>query len=409
MTGLEHLRADFPVLRREIGGKPVHFLDSAASSQKPVNVLEAMDEFYRCCYANVHRGAYTLSVESTDRYEAARTRVASFINAPDPDQVVFVRGATSALNLIAHGWGGTHLRAGDRILLTEMEHHANLVPWQMVAARTGARLDFIPLTPEYRLDIEVFEDKLDDDVAVVGVTGMSNVLGTIPPIPRIAEAAKGVGALVVVDGAQLVPHQPVDVQSLGADFLVFSAHKMLGPTGIGALWGRPERLEEMEPYEGGGEMIADVQLHSSTWAAIPHRFEAGTPPIAEAVGFAAAIDYLEKVGMDQIAAHDADLTGYALDRLAQVPQLSVYGPAGVEGRGGVISFTLADVHPHDLATILDQHGVSVRAGHHCAKPLMRHLCVPATARASFYLYNTRADVDALVAALGTASDLFGVG
>ncbi len=409
MSGLEHLRADFPVLQREIGGKPVHFLDSAASSQKPTSVLEAMDDFYRCCYANVHRGAYALSVESTERYEAARSRVASFINASDPTQVAFARGATSALNLIAHGWGGEHLRPGDRVLLTEMEHHANLVPWQMVAARTGARLDFVPLTDDYRLDLEALEQKLDDDVAVVGVTGMSNVLGTIPPIPRIAEAARTVGALLVVDGAQLVPHQPVDVQTLGADFLVFSAHKMLGPTGIGALWGRPERLEEMEPYEGGGEMIADVQLHTSTWAAIPHRFEAGTPPIAEAVGFAAAVDYLDKVGMDQVAAHDADLTAYALQLLAEIPHVTVYGPADVDARGGVISFTMADVHPHDLATILDQQGVSVRAGHHCAKPLMRRLCVPATARASFYVYNTRTDVDALVEALGVASRIFGVG
>ncbi len=409
MSSLDHLRADFPLLQREVGGKPVHFLDSAASSQKPSAVLEAMDDFYRCCYANVHRGAYILSVESTERYEAARSRVASFINAPDADQVAFTRGATSALNQIAYGWGGEHLRPGDRVLLTEMEHHANLVPWQMVAAKTGARLDFVGLDEDFRLDLAAYEHKLDDDVKVVAVTGMSNVLGTIPPVDRIAEMAHQVGALVVVDGAQLVPHQPVDVQTLGADFLAFSAHKMLGPTGIGALWGRPERLEEMEPYEGGGEMITDVQLHSSTWAPVPHRFEAGTPPIAEAVGFAAAVDYLEKVGMDQVAAHDRDLTEYALALLAETPRLTVYGPPGVEDRGGVISFTLADVHPHDLATILDQEGVSVRAGHHCAKPLMRHLCVPATARASFYVYNTRADVDALVGALATAARLFGIG
>jgi cysteine desulfurase/selenocysteine lyase len=404
---LSHLRKDFPIFERRIGDHPNHFLDSAASSQKPIQVLEAMDRFARTNYANVHRGAYRLSVEATEAYEAARRRAASFIDASSSDEVVLCRGATTALNMVAHGWGGEHLRPGDRILLTLMEHHANVVPWQMVARRTGARLDHVPLTDEYHLDLEALERMLDDDVKVVAVTGMSNVLGTIPPIDRVVEAAHSVGAVTVVDGAQLVPHLGVNVGTLGADFVAFSAHKMLGPTGIGVLWGKMERLEEMEPFEGGGEMISDVQLHHATWAAIPHRFEAGTPPIIEAVGLTAALDYLDEVGMDNVAAHDRELTAYALSRLAEIPDVTVYGPPTVEGRGGVISFTLGDVHPHDLATILDERGVSVRAGHHCAKPLMRNLGVPATARASFYLYNTLEDVDALVDGLERAAALFG--
>lgn len=405
---LSHLRSDFPIFERPIGDRPNHFLDSAASAQKPVQVLEAMDRFARTAYANVHRGAYTLSLEATEAYETARSKVAQFINAGSPSEVVLCRGATTGLNMVAHGWGGEHLRPGDRVLITMMEHHANVVPWQMVARRTGARLDHVPLTEDYRLDLDALLTKLDRDVKVVAVTGMSNVLGTIPPLTQIVSAAHQVGAIVVVDGAQLVPHLGVDVQALGADFLAFSAHKMLGPTGIGVLWGRMERLEEMEPFEGGGEMISDVRLHTATWAAIPHRFEAGTPPIIEAVGLSAAIDYLEKVGMEAIATHDRELTRYALDRLAELPALTVYGPPTTEGRGGVISFTLGDAHPHDLATILDEEGVAVRAGHHCAKPLMRLLGVPATARASFYLYNDAGDVDALVEGLRRAVELFGI-
>lgn len=398
------LRADFPVFE----DPSLHFLDSAASSQKPRQVIEAMAEFTRHGYANVHRGAYRLSIDATERYESTRHRVASFLGTADSDEVVFVRGTTSGINLLAHGWGSIHLRPGDRILLTEMEHHANLVPWQMVARRTGARLDFIPLDDDHRLDLSGLDRLIDSDTKVVSVTGMSNVLGTIPDLKPILDAARSVGAFSIVDAAQLVPHGAVDVTTLGADAITFSAHKMLGPTGIGALWARPERLEEIEPVEGGGDMIADVTLHGSRWTKVPHRFEAGTPPIIEAIGFGAALDYLEKVGMGSIAAHDTALTEYALDALDHVPELTIYGPRSTERRGGVISFTMGDIHAHDLATILDQHGVAVRAGHHCAKPLMRILDVPATARASFYVYTTTDDIDALVGALGEAGRLFGV-
>ena len=403
MSDLSHLKADFPVL-----DSGVHFLDSGASSQKPIPVLEAMDHFARTSYANVHRGAYKLSVASTEAYEAARNRVATFINAATPDEVVFTRGATTALNTVAFGWGLEHLAQGDRILATEMEHHANLVPWQMVAKRTGAQLDHVSITDDYRFDMDDYESKIGPDVEVVAVTGMSNVLGTMPDIPAIARIAHGHGARVVVDAAQLVPHAGVDVQTLGADFVAFSSHKMLGPTGIGVLWGRMDALEETEPFEGGGEMIADVTLHDATWAAIPHRFEAGTPPIIEAVGLHAAIDYLESIGMDRIFKHDQELTAIALERLGDVPGLSIQGPTDLENRGGVVSMAMEGVHAHDLATILDEGGVAVRAGHHCAKPLMRKLGVAATARASFYVYNEEADIDALVAGLRRAGELFGV-
>ena len=403
MTDLSHLRADFPIL-----DSGVHFLDSGASSQKPIPVLEAMDRFARTSYANVHRGAYKLSVASTDAYEAARNRVAAFINSPSPDQVVFTRGATTSLNMVAFGWGQENLGQGDRILATEMEHHANLVPWQMVAKRTGATLDHVAITDDGRLDMADFEKKLGPDVEVVAVTGMSNVLGTMPDIAAIASAAHRYGARVVVDAAQLVPHAGADVQALGADFVAFSSHKMLGPTGIGVLWGTMEALEEMEPFEGGGEMISDVTLHESSWAAIPHRFEAGTPPIIEAVGLHAAIDYLDSIGMDKVLEHDRELTAIALQRLGDLPGLSIQGPTDLDRRGGVISMTLEGVHAHDLATILDEQDVAVRAGHHCAKPLMRRLGVNATTRASFYVYNQESDIDALVSGLRKAGELFGL-
>ena len=404
MSDLSHLKADFPVL-----DSGVHFLDSGASSQKPIPVLEAMDNFARTSYANVHRGAYKLSVAATEAYEAARNRVAAFINAATPDEVVFTRGATTALNTVAFGWGLENLEEGDRILATEMEHHANLVPWQMVAKRTGAVLDHVAITDDHRFDMDDYQSKLGRDVKIVAVTGMSNVLGTIPDIPTIARKAHEHGARVVVDAAQLVPHAGIDVQSLGADFVAFSSHKMLGPTGIGVLWGRMEALEETEPFEGGGEMISDVSLQTATWATIPHRFEAGTPPIIEAVGLHAAIDYLDSIGMDRVFKHDQELTAVALERLGDVPGLTIQGPRDLENRGGVISMTIDGVHAHDLATILDEQDVAVRAGHHCAKPLMRRLGVTATARASFYVYNEESDIDALVAGLRTAGDLFGVG
>jgi cysteine desulfurase/selenocysteine lyase len=409
MTDLAHLRRDFPILRREEHGHHIVFLDSAASSQKPDVVLDAMDRFYRSQYANVHRGAYRLSLEATELYEEARRRVAAFINAPSPDEVVFTRGTTTSLNALAGSWGYDHLGPGDRVILSVMEHHSNVVPWQLVARRTGAELVYVPLTPDYQLDLEVMTDLLDERVKVVSLSGMSNVLGTMPPIERIAGMIHSrTPAVLIVDGAQLVPHAPVDVSTLGADFLAFSAHKMLGPTGIGVLWGRAELLDEMEPWEGGGEMISQVGLFESTWAAVPQKLEAGTPPITQAIGFAAAVTYLEEVGMDRIRSHDVTITSYALEQLTSVPHVTVYGPTDLDRRGGVVSFTMGDVHPHDLATILDEHGVAIRAGHHCAKPLMSDLGVPATARASFYLYNSTEDVDFLIQGLGEAAGLFGL-
>ena len=402
MVDLSHLRSDFPILGQSAAS---HFLDSAASSQKPVQVLDAMDTMARTIYANVHRGAYRLSIDSTELFEKAREAVARFIGARASD-VILNRGATTGLNQVAFGWGLEHLAPGDRVVVTLMEHHANLVPWQMVAKRTGAELVHVPLTEDHQLDLEAFRELLDERTKVVAFTGMSNVLGTLTPVRQICDAAHEVGAIAVVDGAQLVPHTPVDVTELGADFLAFSAHKMLGPTGIGALWGRPERLEEMEPVEGGGEMIADVGLHESTWAAIPHRFEAGTPPILEAAGFEAAVRYLEGVGMEHVLEHDRHLTGYALAQLAEMEGVNTFGPSDLSVRGGVISFTVDEAHPHDVATILDEHGVAVRAGHHCAKPLISVLGVPATARASFYVYNTTADVDALLSSIEHVRRLF---
>ncbi len=409
MTDLADLRADFPLLRREVNGHRIVYLDSAATTQKPEQVLAAMDDYYRTCNANVHRGAYSIAAEATERYEGARTRIAGFVNAGSANEVVFTRGTTTGINFVANGWGLDHVGEGDRILLTAMEHHANVVPWQILSRRTGAKLDYLTLTPDYRIDLADLDRHLDARVKIVAISGMSNVVGSIGPVSELAEAAHRVGALVVVDGAQLVPHMAVDVAELGADFLAFSAHKMLGPTGIGALWGRPELLEEMEPTEGGGEMISDVQLYESTWADVPHKFEAGTPPIAEAIGFGAAVDYLGAIGMDTVRKHEIDITGYALEQLAEIPDLTVYGPSDPMVRGGAVSFTLADIHAHDLQTILDERGVCVRAGHHCARPLMRILGVPATARASFYIYNTRDEVDQLVAGLHDARRLFGVG
>ncbi len=404
------IRKDFPLLDRRFGNRPLVYLDSAATTQKPNSVIDAISGYYREINANVHRGAYRLADEATTAYESARTKVSGFINASTSSEVVFTRGATAALNLLALRWADQLLGPGDRILLTLMEHHSNLVPWQLVAQRTGAELVYLDITPDYSIDLDRLDDVLDERVKIAAISGMSNVMGTIGPIDEIAAAARAVGASVVVDGAQLVPHMPVDVQALDVDFVAFSAHKMLGPTGIGALWGRRELLDAMEPLEGGGEMITDVGLYESRWAPIPHKFEAGTPPIAQAVGFGAAVDYLTDLGMDNVRAHELDITAYALDRLAEVPDLTVYGPQDPARRGGAVSFELADIHAHDLATILDEEqAVAVRAGHHCAKPLMRHLEVPATARASFYVYTVPEDIDALVTGLMRAREIFGVG
>ena len=408
MVDLSRVRDDFPILQRMVNGKPLVFLDSAASSQKPVQVLDAMDHLYRNSYANVHRGAYTLSQEATDAYEDARRKVARFINASTDDEIVFTRSATAAMNQLAYGWALNELKPGDRILTSVMEHHANIVPWQIIQRHTGAELTYVDISEDFRIEPEMVAEALDERVKIVSLSGMSNVLGTMPPIPEIAELAHDAGAIMIVDGAQLVPHAPVDVQTLGADFVTFSAHKMLGPTGVGAMWGRKELLERMEPTEGGGEMISDVGLYESTWAPVPHKFEAGTPPFVEAVGLGAAVDYLTAIGMENVFEHDRELTQYALERLAELDDVTVQGPSDAHNRGGAVSFAMQDIHAHDLATILDQEGVSIRAGHHCAKPLMRHLNVPATARASFYIYNVKEDVDALVDALDTARKVFGL-
>ncbi len=405
---VDRVRADFPILEREVNGRPLVYLDSAATTQKPVQVLDAVDDYYRRHNANVHRGAYTLAEEATELYEGARAKVAAFIGAASPGEVVFTRGTTSAINTVAYGWGLYNLKPGDQIVLTTMEHHANVVPWQLITRHTGAELVYLQLTDDYMVDTTQLETVIDDSVKVIGFSGMSNVLGSIGPLEEAIAAAAAVGAITVVDGAQLIPHLPTKVSDLGADFVAFGAHKMLGPTGIGALWGKPHLLEEMEPAEGGGEMIRDVQLHESSWADVPHKFEAGTPPIAQAIGFGAAVDYLDDLGMDEVRRHEVEVTGYALSRLAEIPELNVYGPQDTSSRGGTVSFTLADIHPHDLATILDQQGIAIRAGHHCARPLMRALDVPATARASFYVYNTTEDVDALVAGLHEARRIFGV-
>ncbi len=407
MTDLRALRADFPILRREVNGHPLAYLDSAATTQKPQSVLDAMDDYYTRHNANVHRGAHTLAGEATEMYEDARGKVASLIGA-DASQLVFTRGTTTAINHIAYGWGLNHLNRGDKVIVTIMEHHANIVPWQLIAKHTGAELVYLELNEDFTVDTNALDRILTGNVKVVSFSGMSNVTGAIGPIDVLSEAAHSVGALSVLDAAQLVPHSPVDVADLGVDFIAFSAHKMLGPTGIGALWGTRERLEEMEPTEGGGEMINTVDRHESTWAPVPHKFEAGTPPIAEAVGFGAAVDYLKGVGMDVIERHERELTAYALEQLSYVPDLTLYGPTDITKRGGAVSFELGDIHPHDLATILDQDGIAIRAGHHCARPLMKYLDIPATARASFYLYNVPEEVDLMVESLHKARKLFGL-
>jgi cysteine desulfurase / selenocysteine lyase len=409
-TGLDvaTLRKDFPILAREVHGHPIVYLDSAASAQRPVQVLDAMREYDETTHANVHRGVYAIAEEATRRFEAARHAVGRFIGAPDPSrEVVFTKNATEGLNLVAHTWGRTHLNAGDTIVLTEMEHHANIVPWQMLAGERGLTIRWIPIDDDGALVLDEL-DQLLDGAKMVGVTCMSNVLGTLNPIAHIVEAAHRAGAVVVADGAQSVPHLPTDVTSLGVDFLAFSAHKMLGPTGIGVLWGRSELLSELPPFLGGGEMILDVRKEGFTPNEIPWRFEAGTPPITEAIGLGAAVRYLEAIGMEAVRSHEIALTAYAMATLDERfgPDIRFFGPGDPTARGGVLSFAYRDLHPHDISQILDQYGVCVRAGHHCAKPLMRRLGVNATARASFALYNDESDVDALADALTAAGAFF---
>jgi cysteine desulfurase / selenocysteine lyase len=401
------VRKKFPILERKVNGHRLVYLDSASSSQKPASVIEAMSNYYETTHANVHRGVYAIAEEATRLYEQARAKVARFIGAPSPNGVVFAKNVTETINLVANTWGRANLKPGDAVLLTEMEHHANLVPWLMLAEQQGIELRYLPMADDYSLDLSEL-DRLVDGVKLVSVTAMSNVLGTITPIPYLAEAAHAAGALIMVDAAQHVPHLATDVQALGCDFFGFTGHKMLGPTGIGALWAREELLEAMPAFLGGGEMIRDVRLDGWTPNDIPWKFEAGTPPIAEAIGLGAAIDELEGIGLEAVRAHEVALTAYALRTLTERfgDGLKIYGPSEPAERGGVLSMTLGDIHAHDVSQVLDEHGVCVRAGHHCAKPLMRRLGVSATARASFYVYNDRDDVDALADALDATRDFF---
>lgn len=402
------VRDDFPILRREIDGAPIVYLDSGNTSQKPRQVIEAMDEFLRTGYAPINRSAYRMAGWATDRFEGARAAVARLINAPSADEVVFTKNATEALNLVASSWGGANLGPGDAVVLTHLEHHANIVPWQMLAAKRGFELRWVPLQADGQLDLTDL-DRLLDGAKAFGFTAMSNVLGTIPPVAQLVKAAHDAGAIAVVDACQYVPHNVTDVQAWNADFVAFSSHKMCGPSGVGALWGKMELLDAIPPFLGGGNMIADVRLDGFTTAPVPAKFEAGTPPIVEVIGFGAAVEYLESIGMAEIRRHEIELTRYTIDTLTERygDDIVIHGSHDVETRGGVLSFAFRDIHPHDISQVLDERNVCVRAGHHCAKPLMRILGVNATARASLYLYNDRSDVDALADALAGATDIFG--
>jgi cysteine desulfurase/selenocysteine lyase len=401
------IRRDFPILDQKVNGKPLVYLDNAATSQKPRAVLDVVDAYYLHDNANVHRGIHELSRRATEAYEEARAKVAGWINAADSSEVVWTRGTTEAINLVAGSWGMDNIRAGDEILLTVLEHHSNLVPWQLLARRVGAKLRYIEIDDQGRLELDALPKLLNERTRLVAVSHISNSLGTVNPVREIAEAAKKVGALVLVDGAQGAVHGRVDVQALGVDFYAFSGHKMCGPTGIGALWARRALLESMEPYQGGGEMIEFVERDMSTWAEVPHKFEAGTPNIAGAIGFGAAVDYLATLPADEVAAHERALMAYAMERLRAIPGLRIYGPERVEERSAVVSFTMGDAHPHDISTILDSEGIAIRAGHHCAQLVMKRYGVSATARASFYLYNTREEVDRLADSLEVVRGIFG--
>ena len=414
---VESIRTDFPILTRKVGGSvdtpgpspdaqtPLVYLDNAATSQTPQSVIDAMSQYYETYNANVHRGIHQLSMEASMAYEAAHDAVASFIGAAGREEVIFTKNTTESMNLIAQGWGLRTLGPDDSVVVTEMEHHASLVPWQQVCRRTGAELRYIPVTEDGALDMDAARTLIDASTAMVSVVHISNTLGTIAPVAELAELAHTHDAYCFVDGAQSVPTRPIDVGQLGADFLAFSGHKMLGPTGIGVLWGRESILEDLEPYLYGGEMIRRVTYEDSTWEELPWKFEAGTPPIAEAIGLHAAIDYLEEIGMQRVRAHEDALTAYAYDRLAETGDIDIYGPSG-KRRGGLVAFNLDGVHAHDLSSIVDDAGVAIRAGDHCTQPLHDTLEIPASARASFYIYNTTAEVDALIDAVDTARELF---
>jgi cysteine desulfurase/selenocysteine lyase len=407
MLDVAAVRADFPILKEEVSpGVPLVYLDNAATSQKPLAVIQAMSDFYLHTNANVHRGIHKLSEMATEAYEGARKRIAGFINAPSHREVITTRNTTESINLVAYTWGRANIGPGDTILVSEMEHHSNLVPWQLLAEEKGAELRFIPVTKEGFLDMEALEQQLDEGVKLVAITHMSNVLGTINPVAEIAAQAHAAGAVVLVDAAQSVPHMPVDVQALDADFLAFSGHKMLGPTGIGILYSRRSLLEEMPPFMAGGDMIKRVEFSGAEWNDLPWKFEAGTPSIAELIGLGAAVDYLKEIGMAQVRAHEIEITAYAIERLVEVPGVRIFGPEDAQRKGGVVSFELDGVHPHDNAEIINRNGVAIRAGHHCAMPLHRKFGIVATARASFYVYNNPSEVDKLVEALYKAKETF---
>ncbi|MFZ4450846.1 cysteine desulfurase [Salibacterium aidingense] len=401
---VKEIRNQFPILHQEVNGSPLVYLDSAATSQKPYKVIEAVEDYYRRYNSNVHRGVHTLGSLATDGYEGAREKVRSFIHAPSAREVVFTRGTTTAINTVAYSYGRANLQEGDEIVLTPMEHHSNIIPWQQAAKATGAALKYLPMKEDGTLSLEDVQNTITSNTKIVAVAHVSNVLGTINPIKEITRMAHEHGAVTVVDGAQSVPHMKVDVQELDCDFFAFSGHKMGGPTGIGVLYGKKKLLDKMEPVEFGGEMIDFVDLYDSTWKDIPWKFEGGTPVIAGAIGLGAAIDFLEDVGMENIEAHEAELAAYALERLKEVEGIHIYGP---QKRAALVTFNVDDVHPHDAATVLDAEGIAVRAGHHCAQPLMKWLDVVATARASFYVYNTKEDIDALTDGLIKTKEYFG--
>jgi len=399
MLDVKAIRKDFPILSRQVYGKPLVYLDNAATSQKPNSVIRALTEYYEGYNSNIHRGVHALSMEATDRHEEARQKCAKFIGSLSTEGLIFVRNTTEAINLVAQSWAQNNIGPGDEILTTHMEHHSNLVPWQKVAQEGGAELKFIPLTSEQTLDLSDLDKLLTSRTKLVTLNHMSNVLGTINPVKELGQAAHRVGARILIDGAQSVPHLKVDVEDLDCDFLAFSGHKMLAPTGIGVLYVKQEILEGMEPFLRGGEMVRQVWDDHATWNDLPLRFEAGTPNIADAIAFGAAIDYLESLGMDDVRQHEIALTEYALNAFQQLEEVRVFGPRDVEHRGGIVSFYNGDVHPHDIGTMLDREGIAIRTGHHCAMPLMNKLAVPAMARASFYIYNTEEEVDLLVSTL----------
>ena len=403
------VRKDFPVLDQMVNGHPLVYLDNGATSQRPHQVIDEIKRFYEEDNSNVHRSVHTLGERATVLYESAREKIAELIGAPNARGMIFTKSATESLNLVAYAWGRHHLTEGDEVIVTEMEHHSNLISWQLACRDTGATLKAIPVNDGATLDLDAYASMLTNRTKVVAVTHVSNVLGTINPVAEIAAKAHEVGAIVVCDGAQAVPHMPVDIQALGCDFYAGTGHKMCAPSGIGFLWGREEILEEMEPFHGGGEMILDVWIDHATWNEIPYKFEAGTPPFASAIGLGTAIDYLNSIGMKAIHDHEVELNKYALAKLGEVPEIVIYGHTDPEKRAGLVSFTMGDIHAHDVGTICDSYGVAVRAGHHCAKPLMRKLDVPATTRASFYIYNTTDDIDRLVEALLATRKMFADG